>query len=93
MYIPVAHVPLLSSHPVGWAILGVAGYLTYKAGKKSVAKAEAGLEQECLTDRAVKSAMKSAYKAKMKIDESLASGKEKYSEMWNEARTEVEGKA
>jgi hypothetical protein len=37
--------------------------------------------------------MKSAYKAKMKIDESLASGKEKYSEMWNEARTEVEGKA
>lgn len=93
MYIPGAHVPLLSSHPVGWAILGVAGFLAYKAGKKSGLKGEEGIEKECLTDRAVKSAMKTAYKAKMKIDESLAGSREKYSEMWNEARSEVAQKA
>jgi len=93
MYIPGAHVPLLSSHPVGWAILGVAGYLTYKAGKKAGLRGEEGIEKECLTDRAVKNAMKTVCKAKMKIDRSLAGSKEKYSEMWNEARSEAEQKA
>ena len=37
--------------------------------------------------------MKTAYKAKMKVHESLSSSKEKYSEMWNEAQAEVAGKA
>lgn len=35
MAIPALYIPALSSNPVGWAILGAAGYLTYRAGKKS----------------------------------------------------------
>jgi hypothetical protein len=33
--------------------------------------------------------MKTAYKAKMKVDESLAETKEKYGEMWQEAQAEA----
>ena len=90
---PVAYVPLLTTNPVGWAILGAAGYLTYKAGKKTGLKGEEQVEKESLADRAVKGAMKTAYKAKMKVDESLSTTKEKYSEMWDEAQTEATGKA
>ena len=90
---PVVSAPLLTTNPVGWAILGAAGYLTYKAGKKAGLKGEEQIEKEGLADRVVKGAMKTAYKAKMKVDESLSSSKEKYSEMWNEAQAEVAGKA
>lgn len=85
---PAVYVPVLTTNPVGWAVLGVAGYLTYKAGKKAGLKDDA-VEKESLADRAVKGAMKTAYKAKMKVDESLAETKEKYGEMWQEAQAEA----
>ena len=84
---PVVYVPLLTTNIVGWAVLGAAGYLTYKAGEK------AGLKGEDLTDRAVKGAMKTAYKAKRSVNESVSQTKEKYSSMWNEAQTEINSKA
>ncbi len=85
-------IPLVSN-PVGWAVLGTAGYLTYKAGKKKGLKGEENEVKESLCDRAVKGTMKTAYKAKMKIDESLSSTRNKYSEMWNEAQAEATGGA
>lgn len=89
---PVVYLPLLSTTPVGWAVLGAAGYLAYRAGKKSGLKGNEDIEKESLADRSVKEAMKSAYKAKMKVDESLSKTKEKYSGMWSDARSEVEEK-
>lgn len=82
-------VPVLVTNPVGWAVLGASGYLLYKAGKKSGAAAEEGVDQPSLADRTIKGAMKTAYKTKSKIDASLSKTKDKYSEMWEEARTEA----
>jgi len=90
---PVVFLPLLTTNPVGWALLGAAGYLTYKLGKKSGLKSDDQVEDGCLIDRAVKGTMKTAYKAKIKVDESLSSTKDKYSSMWDEAQDEVTGKA
>jgi hypothetical protein len=86
---PVFVVPLLTSNPVGWAVLGVAGYLTYKAGKKAGAGSAEQVETECLADRAVKGVMKNAYKAKLKTNGMLSATKEKYAEMWREAQAEA----
>ncbi len=77
------------SNPIGWAVLGTAGYLTYKAGKKAGLKNEDEIATENICDRAVKGAMKTVYKTKIKVEESLSSTRDKYSEMWNEAQTEV----
>lgn len=88
---PVMYVPLLSSNPVGWAILGTAGYLAYRAGKKAGIKDENTVEKASLADSSIKGAMKTAYKTKIKVDETLGKTKEKYSEMWNDARTDVDG--
>lgn len=90
---PAVYVPVLTTNPVGWAVLGLAGYLTYKAGKKSGLKGEEGLEKESLADRAVKGAMKTAYKAKMKVDETLSETKDKYGELWQEAQAEAAAKS
>lgn len=90
---PIAYVPLLTTNPVGWAILGTAGFLAYKAGKKSGMKEDQNVEKESMVDCSIKGAMKTAYKAKMKVDDSLSKTKSKYSEMWDEARTDVEGAA
>ncbi len=89
MAYPTLLLPLVSN-PVGWAVLGTAGYLTYRAGKKAGLKNEENVAQESVCDRAVKGAMKTAYKAKMKVDNSLSSTKEKYSSMWDEAQAEVQ---
>jgi len=90
---PVVYTPMLTTNPVGWAILGAAAFLTYKTGKKAGLKGEEQIEKEGFADRVVKGAMKTAYKAKMKVDESLSCSREKYSGMWNEAQSEVAGKA
>lgn len=93
MAAPIVYLPLLTTNPLGWAALGAVGYLTYKVGKKSGLKDEEQVGKESLADRAIKGAMKTAYKAKMKVGESMSSSKEKYSEMWNEAQAETEEKA
>ncbi len=86
---PIIGVPLLTSNPVGWAVLGVAGYLTYKAGKKAGRRSVEQVDKECLSDRAVKGAMKTIYKAKLKTDAMLSSTRDKYGEMWKEAQAEA----
>ncbi|MGE4560046.1 MAG: hypothetical protein AB7E77_07585 [Desulfobulbus sp.] len=86
---PIIGVPLLTSNPLGWAVLGVAGYLTYQAGKKAGRRNVAQVDRECLPDRAIKGAMKTVYKAKLKTDAVLSSTKEKYGEMWKEAQAEA----
>lgn len=89
---PVVFFPLLTTNPLGWAVLGAAGYLAYKAGKNAGRKGNDQLEKESLVDRVVKGTMKTAYKTKIKLDESLASTKGKYSTMWDEAQDAVTGK-
>ncbi len=89
---PVFTIPVLSSNPIGWAVLGAAGYIAYKSGKKAGKKTEEQVEKEPLHDRVIKGAMKSAYKAKMKVDDSLSSTREKYSSMWQEAQEEAGSK-
>ena len=84
-------VPLLAAHPAGWLLLGAAGYMAYKAGKKSGRADNEDLARVSVCDRAVKGVMKSAYKAKLKADKALAAGKDKYGEMWREAQTEAKG--
>ena len=90
---PVAYAPMLTTNPVGWAILGTAGYLAYKSGKKAGLKGAEQIEKEGFADRVVKGAMKTAYKAKTKVGESLSDSRKKYSAMWSEAQTEAAGKA
>ncbi len=90
---PIIGLPLLTSNPIGWAVLGVAGYLTYQAGKKAGKNSVEQVDKACLADRAVKGAMKSVYKAKLKTDAMLNSSKEKYGEMWKEAQAEASQQA
>lgn len=82
-------IPFLAAHPVGWALIGAAGYLAYSAGRKAGQKENEDLEHTCLGDRVLKSAMKTAYKAKLKADDVLASTRNKYTDMWQEAQEEV----
>jgi hypothetical protein len=89
MATPIFYLPALTTNPVGWAVLGVAGYLAFAAGRKAGRRSQEVIEQESLTDRAVKGAMKSAYKTKLKGDAVLADAREKYGTMWQEARAEV----
>ncbi|WP_448871262.1 hypothetical protein [Desulfobulbus propionicus] len=86
---PIIGTPLLTSHPLGWAVLGVAGYLTYQAGKKAGRRSVEQVERACLSDRTVKGAMKTIYKAKLKTDAVLNSTREKYGTMWKEAQAEA----
>lgn len=81
-------VPVVA-HPLGWIVLGAAGYLTYKAGKKAGKKAEEDIAKTSLSDRVVKGAMKAAYKAQKGVSECLGKAKEKYGTMWAEARTDA----
>ncbi len=91
MATPVLYAPFLATNPVGWLVVGAAGYLTYRIGKKAGLKADENAQRENLADRAVKGAMKSAYKAKVKVGESLGKTREKYAAMWNEAQAETKG--
>jgi hypothetical protein len=87
--VPSCAVPVLTTNPLGWAVLGVAGYLTYRAGKRSALKQDAALDRPSLGDRAVKGAMKTVYRAKMQVDESLSKTREKYAGMWQEAKADI----
>ncbi len=83
------YAPALTTNPLGWAFLGAAGFITYKLGKKSGLKAEEQLDKPSLGDRAVKGAMKTAYKATKSAEAALAKAGEKYSAMWGEAKSEA----
>ncbi|MFV0439633.1 MAG: hypothetical protein ACK5PS_19840 [Desulfopila sp.] len=89
---PVVCLSLLTATPLGWAVLGTAGYLTYRAGKHIGKTGDENVAREPLCDRAIKSAMKSAYKTKVKMDETIDSAKVKYGAMWQDAQAEVAAK-
>ena len=77
-------------HPIGWVVLGAAGYFTYKAGKKAGKKAEEDITKISFCDRVVKGAMKTAYKTQKGVSQGLDKAKEKYGAFWEEARTEAD---
>ncbi|MGD9824363.1 hypothetical protein [Desulfobacter sp.] len=81
-------VPVVA-HPLGWVILGAAGYLTYKAGKKAGKKTEEDIAKTSLSDRVIKGAMKTVYKTQKSVSQGLGKAKEKYGSLWEEARTEA----
>lgn len=83
------YIPALSINPVGWAILGAASVLTYKAGKKAGLKSQDDVEKPGLGDRAIKCSMKTFYRVKKSAEETFYKNSEKYSAMWQEARSEV----
>lgn len=87
MSVPV--VPIVTTNPVGWAILGTAGFLTYKAGKKAGLKDTEEIDKPGLGDRAVKGAMKTFYRTKKSLGKTLSKTSEKYASMWHDAQEEV----
>jgi|GEM_PF-1350190 len=88
MSVPMS-APIVAS-PVGWVVLGAAGYITYKVGKKVGKKAEEDITKPSLSDRVVKGTMKAVYRTKKTVSESLGKAKEKYGTLWTEARTEAD---
>jgi hypothetical protein len=81
--------PVVAS-PLGWVVLGAAGYITYKAGKKSGKKTEEDIAKPSLSDRIVKGTMKTVYKTQKCVTQSLGKAKDKYGTLWTEARTEAD---
>ena len=81
-------VPVIA-HPIGWVVLGAAGYLTYKTGKKVGKKTEEDIARTSLSDRVVKGTMKAVYKTQKGVSQGLGKAKEKYGTLWEEARTEA----
>ncbi|WP_020586301.1 hypothetical protein [Desulfobacter curvatus] len=82
------NVPVVA-HPLGWVVLGAAGYLTYKAGKKAGKNTEEDIAKTSLSDRVIKGAMKAVYKTQKGVSQGLGKAKEKYGTLWEEARTEA----
>ena len=80
-------VPVIA-HPVGWIVLGTAGFLTYKAGKKSGLKNSDDVTKTSFSDRVVKGAMKTVYKTQKNVSEAFGKTKEKYGAMWSEVQAE-----
>ena len=85
--------PALAVNPLGWIVIGAAGFLAYKVGKRAGLKAEPEADKPGLGDRAVKGAMKTMIRAKKSVSQSLSGTKEKYNTMWQEAQTEAKDPA
>ncbi len=89
MHFPV-YLPSLTSNPLGWAVLGAAGVVTYKLGKKAGVGAKEASDTPSLGDRIVKETMKTAYKATKSARASIDKAGEKYASFWEEARAETQ---
>jgi hypothetical protein len=74
-----------STGPIGLLAVAGAGYLAYRLGKKSGAEEDG----ENILNQAFKSTVKTVYKAKMAIGESLEDRKKRFSELWDEALAEA----
>ncbi|GAB6147263.1 hypothetical protein [Desulfocicer niacini] len=85
-------VPLATSRAIGWAVVGVAGVVTYKAGKKAGLKNSDDItdiiEKPGLADRALKGAMKAFYRTHKTVGSALSKSGEKMSTMWEEVKAE-----
>ena len=75
------------SNPLGLLALAGAGYIVYRLGKARGRSTED--EGQGLSDRAVRGAMKTAYKAKSGVEKALKEQKKRYSDMWAEAKEEA----
>ncbi|MCG8553410.1 MAG: hypothetical protein MI799_23645 [Desulfobacterales bacterium] len=80
----------LVANPAGWVVLGAAGYITYKVGKRAGKKAEEDITKPSLSDRMIKGTMKAVYKTQKCVSENMGKAKDKYGTLWTEARTEAD---
>jgi hypothetical protein len=71
--------------PIGILVVAGAGYLAYRLGKKSGAEEDG----ENILDQAFKGTIKTVYRAKLAVEESLEDRKKRFSELWDEALVEA----
>ncbi len=74
-----------STSPIGLVALAGAGYVVYRLGKKSGAEEDG----KNILDQAFKGTIKTVYRAKMAVEESLEERKKRFSELWDEALAEA----
>ena len=74
-----------STSPIGLIAVAGAGYLAYRLGKKSGAEEDG----KNILDQAFKCAIKTVYRAKMSIEETLEDRKKRFSELWDDALAEA----
>jgi hypothetical protein len=74
-----------STGPVGLLAVAGAGYLAYRLGKKSGAEKDG----ENILDQALKGTIKTIFRAKLAVEESLEDRKKRFSELWDEALAEA----
>ena len=77
--------------PLGLLAIGGLGYIFYKIGGKKKNRSTEENE-ESLSDKAVKGAIKTVCKAKLGVDKVLEEKKKRFSEMWAEAKEEIREK-
>ena len=75
-----------STGPIGLLAVAGAGYLAYRLGKKSGAEGDGNKNT---LDQAFRGAIKTVYRAKMAVEESLEDRKKRFSELWDEALAEA----
>ena len=90
-------IPLATTNVIGWTAIGVAGVVTYKAGKKAGLKnpeeTVEAVEKPGLGDRALKGAMKAFYRTQKTVGSAFSKGGEKMTTMWEEVKAEEAAKA
>ncbi|MCK4604507.1 MAG: hypothetical protein KAU41_07400 [Deltaproteobacteria bacterium] len=74
-----------STSSIGILAVAGAGYVVYRLGKKSGAEKDG----KNVLDQAFKGAIKTVYRAKMSIEETLEDRKKRFSELWDEALAEA----
>ena len=74
-----------STSPIGLVAVAGAGYLAYRLGKKSGAEEDG----KNVLDQAFKGTVKTVYRAKLAVEESLKDRKKRFSELWDEALAEA----
>ncbi len=74
-----------STSSIGILAVAGAGYVVYRLGKKSGAEEDG----KNVLGQAFKGAIKTVYRAKMSIEETLEDKKKRFSELWDEALAEA----
>lgn len=87
MSLPI--ISYVAASPVGLAVIGVAGFLSYRAGKNAGMKSVDEFDKPGLGDRTVKGAMKAFYRTKKSVGNTFSKTGDKYSAMWQDVQEEV----
>jgi len=77
--------------PLGLLAIGGLGYILYKIGGKKKNRSTEE-DEESLSDKAVKGAIKTVCKAKLGVEKALEEKKKRFSEMWSEAKEDMREK-